>query len=127
MLHVLRLRRHACALLRLPCRDLLVKGWVQFLSARGVPMSPGITDPLKVRCGLRLGVAQGHMAPALLACLPTANLRASYGVAAPCQVLVDDAMIAGWVRQGLPADPTSVQNAAIVTNTQRWPLLLDPQ
>ena len=62
-----------------------MRDWLKFLSDRGVPMSPGITDPLKV--------------------------------------LVDDAMVASWVRQGLPADPTSVQNGAILTNTGggAWP------
>ena len=36
-------------------------------------------------------------------------------------------MVAGWVRQGLPSDPTSVQNGAILTGSGRWPLLMDPQ
>lgn len=26
-------------------------------------------------------------------------------------------MVAGWVREGLPADPTSVQNGAILTSS----------
>jgi dynein heavy chain, axonemal len=43
------------------------------------------------------------------------------------QVLVDAATIAGWVREGLPNDPTSVQNGAILTNSERWPLMMDPQ
>ncbi len=43
------------------------------------------------------------------------------------QVLVDDAMVASWMREGLPSDPTSVQNGAILTNSERWPLMLDPQ
>ncbi|EFN60095.1 hypothetical protein CHLNCDRAFT_133411 [Chlorella variabilis] len=70
-------------------RELLVADWLKFLHERGVPMSPGLSDPLKR--------------------------------------LVDDAMVAGWVREGLPADPTSVQNGAILTNSERWPLMLDPQ
>lgn len=43
------------------------------------------------------------------------------------QVLVDDALVAGWVREGLPSDPTSIQNGTILTNSERWPLMLDPQ
>ncbi len=45
----------------------------------------------------------------------------------PLSLLVDNAMVASWVRQGLPSDPTSVQNGTILTNSERWPLMLDPQ
>jgi dynein heavy chain len=40
---------------------------------------------------------------------------------------VDNALVASWVRQGLPSDPTSVQNGTILTNSERWPLMMDPQ
>ncbi len=43
------------------------------------------------------------------------------------QVLVDDALVANWIREGLPSDPTSVQNGTILTNSERWPLMMDPQ
>lgn len=43
------------------------------------------------------------------------------------QVLVDDALVAGWIREGLPSDPTSVQNGTILTNSERWSLMMDPQ
>ena len=36
-------------------------------------------------------------------------------------------MVAGWLREGLPSDPTSVQNGTILTNSERWPLMMDPQ
>lgn len=45
----------------------------------------------------------------------------------PLALLVDDAMVASWIRQGLPSDPTSVQNGTILTNSERWPLMMDPQ
>lgn len=45
----------------------------------------------------------------------------------PLKVLVDDAMIAGWVGEGLPSDRTSVENGTITTNSERWPLMCDPQ
>jgi dynein heavy chain len=45
----------------------------------------------------------------------------------PVALLADEAAVAGWLRQGLPSDPSSVQNGAIVGNTERWPLLIDPQ
>eukprot|EP00891_Asterochloris_glomerata_P001316 jgi/Astpho2/1316/Aster-06188 len=67
----------------------LIKEWIKFLMDKGAPMTPGISDPLKV--------------------------------------LVDDATVASWVREGLPSDPTSVQNGTILTNSERWPLMMDPQ
>ena len=45
----------------------------------------------------------------------------------PLKLLCDSATIAGWSNQGLPSDRVSVENAAIVTTAERWPLLIDPQ
>ncbi|PHJ16902.1 dynein heavy chain family protein, partial [Cystoisospora suis] len=45
----------------------------------------------------------------------------------PLDVLADEADIARWKNDGLPADRTSIENAAIVTSCSRWPLLIDPQ
>uniref|UniRef100_A0A8D2LWB0 Dynein axonemal heavy chain 11 n=1 Tax=Varanus komodoensis TaxID=61221 RepID=A0A8D2LWB0_VARKO len=42
-------------------------------------------------------------------------------------MLTDDAMIAEWNNEGLPSDRMSTENAAIFTNCERWPLLIDPQ
>ncbi|CAD7704939.1 unnamed protein product [Ostreobium quekettii] len=67
----------------------LIKEWIKFLTEKVIPMTEGISDPLKV--------------------------------------LVDDALVAGWVREGLPSDPTSVQNGTILTNSERWALMMDPQ
>jgi hypothetical protein len=50
-----------------------------------------------------------------------------YDAADPLSLLVDNALVASWVRQGLPSDPTSVQNGTILTNSERWPLMMDPQ
>jgi dynein heavy chain, axonemal len=36
-------------------------------------------------------------------------------------------MVAQWVKEGLPRDPTSVQNGTILNNSERWPLIMDPQ
>ena len=70
-------------------RGKLVASWVAWMKDRKLPMTEGLSDPLKV--------------------------------------LVDDALVASWVSQGLPSDPTSVQNGAILTNSERWPLMMDPQ
>jgi dynein heavy chain len=42
-------------------------------------------------------------------------------------VLTNDAEMASWAGQGLPADRVSMENGAIVTNSQRWGLIIDPQ
>lgn len=45
----------------------------------------------------------------------------------PLRVLTNEAEIAKWNTQGLPADPVSAENGAIVDNCARWPLVIDPQ
>ena len=45
----------------------------------------------------------------------------------PLNVLTDDAGVANWQNEGLPADRISVENGAIITNAERWPLIIDPQ
>jgi dynein heavy chain len=42
-------------------------------------------------------------------------------------LLTDDAQIATWNNENLPSDRMSVENATILTNTDRWPLMIDPQ
>ena len=34
---------------------------------------------------------------------------------------------ARWANEGLPTDPLSVENGAIMTNASRWALMIDPQ
>uniref|UniRef100_A0A3Q3L381 Dynein axonemal heavy chain 11 n=1 Tax=Labrus bergylta TaxID=56723 RepID=A0A3Q3L381_9LABR len=45
----------------------------------------------------------------------------------PVSMLTDDAMVAQWNNEGLPGDKMSTQNATILINCERWPLLIDPQ
>ncbi|KAG7466869.1 hypothetical protein MATL_G00146930 [Megalops atlanticus] len=45
----------------------------------------------------------------------------------PISMLTDDATIAKWNNEGLPSDKMSTQNGTILTNCERWPLLIDPQ
>lgn len=42
-------------------------------------------------------------------------------------VLNDAADLASWNNQGLPSDLMSLENATILTNCARWPLIVDPQ
>eukprot|EP00904_Undaria_pinnatifida_P003126 jgi/Undpi1/12814/HiC_scaffold_7.g02481.m1 len=45
----------------------------------------------------------------------------------PIKILTTDAEVAGWNSDGLPNDQVSIENGAIVTNSARWPLIIDPQ
>lgn len=42
-------------------------------------------------------------------------------------LICDDAQIAAWHNEGLPNDRMSTENAIILTNATRWPLMIDPQ
>lgn len=41
--------------------------------------------------------------------------------------LVDEGTIGDWTIEGLPTDELSVQNGIMVTRSQKWPLMIDPQ
>lgn len=43
------------------------------------------------------------------------------------QVLGDPVLIRSWNIFGLPSDLFSIDNAIIVINSRRWPLMIDPQ
>ncbi|RLN81155.1 hypothetical protein BBO99_00003937 [Phytophthora kernoviae] len=45
----------------------------------------------------------------------------------PLQILATESEIAEWNTKGLPSDRVSVENGAIVRNSARAPLLIDPQ
>ncbi|XP_049809049.1 dynein beta chain, ciliary [Schistocerca nitens] len=45
----------------------------------------------------------------------------------PLTLLTDDALVAVWNNEGLPSDRMSTENATILTNSDRWPLMIDPQ
>lgn len=45
----------------------------------------------------------------------------------PLAVLATDAEMAAWAGQGLPSDRVSCENGAILCNSQRWSLIIDPQ
>eukprot|EP00744_Colponema_vietnamica_P001598 GILI01002635.1.p1 GENE.GILI01002635.1~~GILI01002635.1.p1 ORF type:complete len:2087 (-),score=720.86 GILI01002635.1:371-6598(-) len=41
--------------------------------------------------------------------------------------LVDDTTVSDWALEGLPSDTHSIQNAIMITTSQKWPLMIDPQ
>lgn len=45
----------------------------------------------------------------------------------PLQLLTDDTVVAIWQNEGLPSDRMSIENATILSNSDRWPLMIDPQ
>ncbi|XP_041975803.1 dynein beta chain, ciliary [Aricia agestis] len=45
----------------------------------------------------------------------------------PLVMLTDDTTIAMWQNEGLPSDRMSTENATILSNSDRWPLMIDPQ
>ena len=42
-------------------------------------------------------------------------------------LLTDDAITAQWNNEGLPSDNMSTENATILCNSVKWPLIIDPQ
>jgi dynein heavy chain len=45
----------------------------------------------------------------------------------PLWVLTNESQVANWQNEGLPADRISLENGAVLTNCNRWPLMIDPQ
>lgn len=45
----------------------------------------------------------------------------------PLSVLTDEATVAGWNNYSLPPDRVSTENGSILTNSERYPLIIDPQ
>lgn len=45
----------------------------------------------------------------------------------PLFLLTDDTIVAKWHNEGLPSDRMSTENATILSNSERWSLMIDPQ
>ena len=45
----------------------------------------------------------------------------------PLIILTDEATVAEWNNQKLPSDKVSTENGAILSNSERYPLMIDPQ
>jgi len=44
----------------------------------------------------------------------------------PIKILTDEATIATWNMDLLPSDAVSTENGTILTNSERYPLIIDP-
>ncbi|KAJ8728552.1 hypothetical protein PYW07_006248 [Mythimna separata] len=47
--------------------------------------------------------------------------------ATPISTLGDAVQVRTWQMYGLPRDPMSVESAVLMSNSRRWPLIIDPQ
>ncbi len=45
----------------------------------------------------------------------------------PLDLLSNASLTAKWANEGLPTDPLSIENGAIMTSASRWALMIDPQ
>ncbi len=45
----------------------------------------------------------------------------------PAKLLTDESTAAKWNKQTLPSDKVSIENGTILTNSDRYPLMIDPQ
>ncbi|CAB3221174.1 unnamed protein product [Arctia plantaginis] len=54
------------------------------------------------------------------------NVPHTHG-ATPLSTLGDAVQIRTWQMYGLPRDPMSVESAVLMSNSRRWPLIIDPQ
>ena len=43
------------------------------------------------------------------------------------KLLTDESTAAKWNKQTLPSDKVSIENGTILTNSERYPLMIDPQ
>ena len=72
----------------------------------------------------RIDLLKKYWEPFLKKLVPAVPVTADLD---PMELLTDDAQIAQWNNEGLPNDRMSSENATVLTNSERWPLMIDPQ
>lgn len=72
----------------------------------------------------RIDLLKKYWEPFLKKLFPAVPITADLD---PMELLTDDAQIAQWNNEGLPNDRMSSENATVLTNSERWPLMIDPQ
>lgn len=104
--------------------ELMEKYWIPYLEALKVSSCgapPGTSAPCPSTEGPALLGGRAPNVPPWQVPIPTTP-----GLD-PLSLLTDAADVAAWSNQGLPSDRTSTENATILCNTQRWPLVVDAQ
>lgn len=107
------------AAVRAPCRPPAAAPWQVgdvLLAASFVSYAGPFNSPLRGQL-----VEQAWRPDLLARAIPITS-----GVS-PLALLADDAARARWGNEGLPTDPLSIENGAIITSAARWPLMIDPQ
>ena len=74
----------------------------------------------------RTKLVNDHWIPFMTTAAAGQSIPMTHG-AGVMATLANEAQVAEWNTQGLPADPVSSENGAIVCNSERWPLIIDPQ
>ena len=72
------------------------------------------------------------LCPILMCCVVLRDPSPQVGIASSGRfslnaVLGDAVKIRAWVISGLPNDSFSIDNAIMLANARRWPLMIDPQ
>ena len=100
-------------LLMLPGDVLLVSSFISYLGC--------FTKPYRVE------LLDKKWLPHLKKVDQTIPMSLGYVGANVLSLLTDDAIIASWSNEGLPSDVMSIENASILVNSIKWPLMIDPQ
>lgn len=95
--------------------DLLNKMWIPFL--RTLEVKNKFSNFFNIK---NKEIDQNHISPSQPPIPITDGLD-------PLSLMTDDTQIAVWNNEGLPSDRMSTENATILSNSERWPLMIDPQ
>lgn len=105
-------------------QELLNNVWIPFLKSQKVGSGSIFCRPHDHSTELSPAFTRHSLAPSLR--LFQSSVPLTDGLD-PVLMLTDDAAVAAWHNQGLPNDRMSIENAAILTTSERWPLVVDPQ
>ncbi|KAB1266021.1 Dynein heavy chain 17; axonemal [Camelus dromedarius] len=100
--------------------ELMERFWIPYINQLKVAQQPPSNSRVTGRAVFRRAMSQAVSPPRQAPIPITEGLD-------PLSLLTDDADVATWNNQGLPSDRMSTENATILCNTERWPLIVDAQ